>query len=191
MQGSRIGDDGGVESLRGQLLIASPSLWDPNFRRTVVLIGHHDDEGALGVVLNRASEVSVREAAPPFTALVGDEGVVFVGGPVQPQAAVVVADFDDPSQADLSAFGSIGFLPGEADPETVAGVRRARLFAGFAGWGPGQLEAEVEEGSWFLEPARPDDVFTVEPGALWSSVLRRKGPEYELVSLMPADPSLN
>ena len=183
MQGSRIGDDDGVE-LRGQLLIASPSLWDPNFRRAVVL-------ARMRAASATVSEVSVHEAAPPFAALVVDDGVVFVGGPVQPQAAVVIADFNDPSQADLSAFGSIGFLPGEADPETVAGVRRARLFAGYAGWGPGQLEAEVEEGSWFLEPARPDDVFTVEPGALWSNVLRRKGPAYELVSLMPADPSLN
>src|SRR5436853_978474 len=104
MQGSRIGDDDRVENLRGHLLIASPSLWDPNFRRTVVLIGHHDDEGALGVVLNRASEVSVREAAPPFVSLVGEEGVVFVGGPVQPQAAVIVADFDDPTHADIYAF---------------------------------------------------------------------------------------
>ncbi len=191
MQGSRIGDDDGVQNLRGQLLIASPSLWDPNFRRTVVLIGHHDEEGALGVVLNRASEVSVREAAPPFVSLVGEDGVVFGGGPVQPQAAVIVADFEDPSDVDISAFGSIGFLSGEADPETVVGVRQARLFAGYAGWGPGQLEAEVEEEAWILEPARPEDVFTVEPGGLWSSVLRRKGHEYELLSLMPVDPSLN
>ena len=152
MQGRPIGDDEWVESLRGSLLIASPALWDPNFRRTIVLIGHHDDEGAVGVVLNRASEVAVDEAAPAFSELVGDESVVFVGGPVQPQAAVVVADFEDPGEAGVLAFGSIGFLSGEADPE---------------------------------------DVFATEPDGLWRSVLRRKGPEFELLALMPVDPSLN
>jgi putative transcriptional regulator len=180
-----------VESLRGSLLIAAPTLWDPNFRRTVVLVGHHDDDGAVGVVLNRASEVAVDEAAPSFAGLVGDDSLVYVGGPVQPQAAVVVADFDQPEDAGVLAFGSIGFLDGEADPETVTGVRRARLFAGYAGWGEGQLEAEIEEGSWFLEPALPDDVFAADTAALWSAVLRRKGREFELLSLMPVDPSLN
>jgi putative transcriptional regulator len=191
MQGRPIGDDAGVESLRGSLLIASPALWDPNFRRTVVLIGHHDDEGAVGVVLNRASEVAVDEAAPAFSDLVGYESVVFVGGPVQPEAAVVVADFEDPDEAGVLAFGSIGFLSGDADPEDVGGVRRARLFAGYAGWGAGQLEEEVDEGSWIIEPALPDDVFAAEPDGLWRSVLRRKGPEFELLALMPVDPSLN
>ena len=184
-------DDGGVDSLGGSLLIASPALWDPNFRRTVVLIGHHDDEGAVGVVLNRVSEVSVLEAAPAFASLIGHEDAVFVGGPVQPQAAVVVAEFDDPAGAGVLAFGSIGFLPGDATPEAVTGVRRARLFAGYAGWGPGQLEDEVDDGSWIQEPARPEDVFVDEPEGLWSSVLRRKGPKYELLALMPVDPSLN
>jgi putative transcriptional regulator len=180
-----------VDNYRGSLLVASPALWDPNFRRTVVLIGHHDDEGAVGVVLNRASEVSVDEAAPAFAALLGGETVVFVGGPVQPQAAVVVADFEQAEEAGVLAFGSIGFLSGEADPELVTGLRRARLFAGYAGWGAGQLEAEVEEGSWFLDPARAEDVFAPDPGGLWSTVLRRMGPEYELLALMPVDPSLN
>jgi putative transcriptional regulator len=180
-----------VERLGGTLLIASPALWDPNFRRTVVLVGHHDDEGAVGVVLNRASEVSVLEAAPAFAPLVGGEDAVYVGGPVQPQAAVVIADFDDPTGAGVLAFGSIGFLAGDADPETVTGVRRARLFAGYSGWGPGQLEAEVEEGSWIAEPARPEDVFVDDPPGLWSAVLRRKGREYELLALMPVDPTLN
>lgn len=189
--GSHQGRWRGMDSLRGSLLIASPGLWDPNFRRTVVLIGHHDDEGAVGVVLNRASDVSVDEAAPAFASLLGYESVVFVGGPVQPQAAIVVADFEEEDEAGVLAFGSIGFLSGEAEPDAVTGVRRARLFAGYAGWDAGQLEAEVEEGSWIIEPARPEDVFVDEPGGLWSAVLRRKGPEFELLALMPVDPSLN
>jgi putative transcriptional regulator len=180
-----------VESLGGSLLIASPALWDPNFRRTVVLIGHHDDEGAVGVVLNRVSDVSVLEAAPAFLPLLGEHDAVYVGGPVQPQAAVVVADFVDPEAAGVLAFGSIGFLAGDADPEEVTGVRRARLFAGYAGWGPGQLEAEMDEGSWIQEQALPEDVFVEDAGGLWSAVLRRKGPQYEMLALMPLDPSLN
>ena len=180
-----------MDGLGGYLLIASPALWDPNFRRTVVLIGHHDEEGAVGVVLNRVSEVSVLEAAPTFVPLLDGEDVVYVGGPVQPQAAVVVADFDDPDAAGVLAFGSIGFLAGDADPEIVTGVRRARLFAGYAGWGPGQLETEIEEGSWIDEPARADDVFAEDAAGLWSAVLRRKGPQYEMLALMPLDPSLN
>jgi putative transcriptional regulator len=180
-----------MDGLSGYLLIASPALWDPNFRRTVVLIGHHDDEGAVGVVLNRVSEASILEAAPAFIPLVGAEDVVYVGGPVQPQAAVVVAEFDDPDGAGVLAFGSIGFLAGDADPETVTGVRRARLFAGYAGWGPGQLEAEVDEASWIQESALPEDVFAEDAAGLWSAVLRRKGPQYEMLALMPLDPSLN
>jgi putative transcriptional regulator len=89
------------------------------------------------------------------------------------------------------AFGSIGFLPEELETEEVGELRRARVFAGYAGWGPGQLEAELEEGSWLVEPARPDDVFTAEPDDLWSDVLRRKGPEYRLMATMPLDPSSN
>jgi putative transcriptional regulator len=180
-----------VKPLGGSLLIASPALWDPNFRRTVVLIGHHDDEGAVGVVLNRVSDVSVLEAAPAFLPLIGEDDVVYVGGPVQPQAAVVVAEFDDPDSAGVLAFGSVGFLAGDADPETVTGVRRARLFAGYAGWGPGQLESEVDEGSWIQEAALPRDVFADDSAGLWSAVLRRKGPQYEMLALMPLDPSLN
>jgi putative transcriptional regulator len=184
-------DDGGVDSLGGSLLIAGPSLWDPNFRRTVILIGHHDEEGAVGVVLNRATELEVADAAPPLATLVGPGERLFVGGPVQPQAAVVVADFEHPDRAEVVAFGSIGFLPEETDPDGVGELRRARVFAGYAGWGPGQLERELEEGSWIVEPAQPGDVFTEEPEHLWSAVVRRKGPRYRLMSTMPLDPSAN
>ena len=186
-----MGDDEGVETLRGHLLIAGPNLWDPNFRRTVLLVGHHDDEGAVGVVLNRASDVTVAEAAPPLVSLVPADDPLYLGGPVQPQAAVVMADFEDPSVADILALDTIGFLPSAAGPELEDGIRRARVFAGYAGWGPGQLEAEMKEESWIAEPARPDDVFADDPSRLWEDVLRRKGSAFDLLRLMPVDPSAN
>jgi putative transcriptional regulator len=180
-----------VVSLAGSLLIAGPQLWDPNFRRAVVLVGHHDDEGAVGVVLNRVTEHRVAEAAPPLAPLVAEGDRLFIGGPVQPEAAVVVADFERPEVAEVIAFGSIGFLPQEVEADGLGPLRRARVFAGYAGWGPGQLEAELGEGSWLVEPATPDDVFTGRPESLWRAVVRRKGPRYELMATMPEDPSLN
>jgi putative transcriptional regulator len=180
-----------VDRLRGQLLIADPSLMDPNFRRTVVLVGEHNDEGALGVVLNRPAPVSVGEAAPALGELVDPGEPVFVGGPVQPESAVVLADVEHPDFAGLIVFGSIGFLMGEVDGRSRDGIRRARVFAGYAGWGEGQLEAELESGSWIVEPALEEDVFTVEPEKLWSDVLFRKGGKHALLSTMPPDPSLN
>jgi putative transcriptional regulator len=104
---------------------------------------------------------------------------------------VVVADFEHPEQAEVVAFDSIGFLPEETDADALGGLRRARVFAGYAGWGAGQLEAELDEGSWITEPASSADVFTEDPYALWGDVLRRKGPEYRLMSTMPFDPDLN
>jgi putative transcriptional regulator len=180
-----------VENLQGTLLIAGPALWDPNFRRTVLLIGHHDDEGAVGVILNRASDMTVAEAVPPLGSLVPADEPVFLGGPVQPGAAVVIADFADPSVADFLAFDSIGFLPSETGSGVGAALRRARVFAGYAGWGPGQLEAEMEEGSWVLERARPSDVFSSDPSRLWEEVLKRKGSSFDLLRLMPLDPTQN
>jgi putative transcriptional regulator len=181
-----------VESLRGQLLVAGPALVDPNFARSVVLIADHDDEGALGVILNRPLPVSVHDAAPPLVALVGPDDPIFQGGPVQPQAAVVLAEFERLEDAGMIAFDSIGFLMGEVEEEVTRRLRRARVFAGYAGWGPGQLEAELaEEGGWIVEPALPSDPFTEEPASLWSTVLRRKGGEYALLATMPVDPSMN
>ena len=180
-----------MEPLSGQLLIAGSSLEDPNFRRAVVLIGHHDDDGAVGVVLNRESEVEVAVAVPPLAGLVEPGDRLFIGGPVSSQSAVVVADFEHPEQAEVVAFDSIGFLPEETDADALGGLRRARVFAGYAGWGAGQLEAELDEGSWITEPALSTDVFTEDPDALWGFVLRRKGPEYRLMSTMPFDPDLN
>jgi putative transcriptional regulator len=181
-----------MDDLSGHLLLAGPALWDPNFRRAVVLIGQHDEDGAVGVVLNRTAEVTVAEAAPPLAPIVADGDPLFVGGPVEPASAVVVADFVDPEQAQILALGSIGFLPPEVPADALDALRRARVFAGYAGWGPGQLEREMtEEGSWIVEPARPDDIFTDDPAGLWSAVLRRKGRDFDLLRFMPLDPSAN
>lgn len=180
-----------MDSLKGQLLIAGGGLFDPNFRRTVILLGEHNEEGALGVVLNRPAPFRIDEAVPPLASVVAPDDHLFFGGPVQPESPVVLAEFDHPDFADLLVFGSIGFLTGEELPDSREGIRRARVFAGYAGWEAGQLEAEIAEDSWILEEALEDDVFTSEPGELWSRVLRRKGGDYRLLASMPFDPSLN
>ena len=146
----------------------------------------------MGVVLNRPSPVSVADAVPPLAELVDEEELVHVGGPVQPQAIVVLGDFLDPGEAAALVLGSIGFLPGEIESASEVGsLARARVFAGYAGWGPGQLESEIAEESWILEPALPEDVFTDEPDHLWSTVLRRKGGAFAVLALMPPDPTQN
>ena len=177
--------------MKGQLLVAVPALIDPNFKRTVVLVGEHTDEGALGLVLNRPSEATVEEAVPELTVLVDGAEPVHVGGPVQPSAIVVVADFADPERAGSLVFDSVGFLPAEVDPDALGELMQVRVFAGYADWGPGQLEAELEESSWIVEPAIATDVFTLVPDDLWSEVLRRKGGPYGVLAMMPVDPSLN
>ena len=180
-----------VQSLKGHLLIAGPALVDPNFRRAVVLVGEHSAEGALGVILNRALEATVEETVPELSVLVDGVEQIHDGGPVQPSAIVVLADFVEPERAGALVLDSVGFLPSEVDPGTLGELRRARVFAGYAGWGPGQLDGELAEGSWIVEPALPEDVFTADPEQLWSDVLRRKGGPFGVLALMPPDPSLN
>jgi putative transcriptional regulator len=181
-----------VRSLRGLLLAAGPALEDPNFRRTVVLIGEHGEEGAMGVVLNRVSNVLVDDAVPPMASLTGPEARVYVGGPVQPQAVVVLADFTDPSRAEALVVDNVGFLPGEIeDAGDVGELSRARVFAGYAGWGPGQLEGELAERAWIVLPARATDVFTDDPDGLWIEVLRREGGAHAALAMLPDDLRLN
>lgn len=180
-----------MESLRGRLLISSGGLFDPNFRHTVVLVGEHNAEGALGVVLNRALDVTVHQAVPALGDLVGPEERLFQGGPVQPASPVLLAELSHPELADLLVFESVGFLIGDVSADVRPGIVRARVYAGYSGWGPGQLEAEMEVGSWILDPARVEDVFTDAPDLLWSRVLERKGPEYHMLSRVPYDPSMN
>jgi putative transcriptional regulator len=181
-----------VESLRGKLLIAGPDLLDPNFHRTVVLIADHGDEGAMGVVLNRRSEHTVDEAVPDLGELVDPDEHVHVGGPVQPTGVVVLAEFDDPSEAATTVLGDVGFVAAGSDVDGLPAItRRARVFAGHAGWGPGQLEAELERDDWIVEAADREDLFCADPDHLWSRVLERKGGSYALVARMPPDPSMN
>ncbi|HEY2319742.1 MAG TPA: YqgE/AlgH family protein [Solirubrobacteraceae bacterium] len=180
-----------MDSARGQLLIAGPGLVDPNFWRTVVLIVEHSDEGALGLVLNRPSETTVGEAVSELEQLLEPDDPLYVGGPVQPSALIVLAEFDQPAEAALIAFEDIGVLASGAQEEPSLSVRRGRAFVGHAGWGPGQLDDEVERGDWILERARREDAFTGTPLELWSEVLTRKGGSYALVARMPPDPSVN
>ena len=181
-----------MDSTRGQLLIAGPALIDPNFWRTVVLIVEHTDEGALGLVLNRPSETSVTEAVPQLNELLEPTDQLFIGGPVQPASVIVLAQFEDAGDAALIAFDDVGVLgTGNSPEEPVGGVRRGRAFVGHAGWGPGQLDGELERGDWILERATIEDAFTVDATRLWSSVLTRKGGSYALIARMPPDPSMN
>ncbi|MDE3131321.1 MAG: YqgE/AlgH family protein [Acidobacteriota bacterium] len=181
-----------MDSVRGQLLIAGPTLADPNFWRTVVLVVEHSEDGALGLVLNRPSDSKVGEAVPQLTGLADPEDEVLVGGPVSQSAVIVLADFEDPEVAALIAFGTVGVLAGGTPTDELGtGLRRARVFAGHSGWGPGQLDGELDRGDWILEPARYADAFADDPTELWPLVLARKGGSYALVARMPLDPSLN
>jgi putative transcriptional regulator len=181
-----------MTSLKGKLLIASPALDDPNFARAVVLVAEHSEDGTLGLVLNRPSESSVTESVDELRGVVAPGEAVYVGGPVQTDAVMVLAEFSDARLAAALILQDIGFLPAEADMELIASVtRRARVFAGHSGWGPGQLDGELEEGAWILLDAEPDDVFAQASDDLWAAALERKGGAYAQLARVPEDPSVN
>lgn len=180
-----------MESLRGSLLIAGGQLNDPNFRRSVVLMAEHGEEGALGLILNRPAGVPVGEIASSLADFVEPGTSIFLGGPVQRDAVLILADYAESAVPDRPIVGSVAFAEPDPNPLLLAEIRRARVFSGYAGWGPGQLEAELEESAWIVEPARVEDVFSPEPERLWASVLRRKGGDYQLLSLMPDDVAMN
>ena len=179
-----------MDFLQGKLIVSSPSLIDPNFRKTVVLIAHHDEEGALGLVLSRPSDVPAAEAVPVLDGLPGAEDPVFVGGPVQPDAFMVLAEFEDVDEAAAPIIDGLGFMPADAEPGDLA-IRRLRLFAGYSGWGSGQLEDELAENSWIVVDAAAEDAFADDPDVLWRTVLQRKGGPFSLMENMPFDPGLN
>ena len=152
-----------MESLRGKLLIASPALADPNFARTVVLITEHGDDGAMGIVLNRPSETEVAEVLPELEEIAGGEPI-FVGGPVQPEALVVLGEFSDPDAAAWIVVADVGLVSAATDIEELPdAVRRGRVYAGFSGWGPDQLDEELEEEAWIVEPPLPAELFPEDP----------------------------
>ena len=182
------------ESLRGRLLVATPTLYDPNFFRTVVLVLEHGEDGALGVVLNRPSETAVGESLPDWDSSAAEPGVVFVGGPVSPDAAIGLARAGSVDDTDGWAplFGPMGTIDlARPPPELPVDVQSLRVFAGYAGWSAGQLDGEVDSGGWFVLDAAPDDVFTSDPGSLWASVLRRQGGRMAMFATAPPHPSVN
>jgi putative transcriptional regulator len=180
-----------VASLRGQLLVAGPALVDPNFHRTVVLVCEHDENGAMGLVLNRPSPILAEQAIPELGDALGPEETLWVGGPVQTTSVVVLADFADADDG-MPVAGTVGLVLPDTDLEAVAtAVSRARAFLGYAGWGGGQLEGELAGDDWIVADFAPEDAFTDAPDQLWSRVLGRKGGSYALLATMPPDPSVN
>ena len=172
----------------GMLLVASPLLEDPNFHKTVVFLLQHDLEGAVGVVLNRPSQEPVESHLPEWAMRLEDPPVIFVGGPVDPAVAIGVVRSDRP--ADPTALRGVGMVDLAGDP-AASTPGPVRVFSGYAGWGPGQLEAELAEGAWMVLGAYEDDVFTRDPVGLWSAVLRRQGGTVAMLATFPIDPSMN
>jgi putative transcriptional regulator len=175
----------GVDSVRGKLLIASPALEDW-FRRTVIIVVEHADEGAFGLVLNRRSEATVGEAVPVLAPVAGEDAPVHIGGPVQPDGVVALAEFADPAASPKLVVEDVGLVDLDDPP---GGLGRIRLFAGHAGWGEGQLDGELDAEAWIVAQPQPGDAFA--DGDLWADALRRQGGQYELLARMPADPSVN
>lgn len=181
------------ESARGRLLVATPPLLDPNFVRTVVLVIEHNPDGALGVVLNRPTATHLGEVLPAWGDLALEPGVVHVGGPVQPDGMIGLALLDTPDPVDVP--GITGLWPGvatvdlDSPPSTM--VRGVRCYVGYAGWGPGQLDAEIATGSWFVVERGPADPWSTQPATLWSRVLRRQPAPVAQFANCPLDPSTN
>lgn len=188
------------QSRAGQLLAATPMLEDVNFRRTIVLIVEDDpEEGTLGVVLNRPSEIPVCQVLERWTSLVTVPPVLFRGGPVAPDSALALARPSGPAEplgwrslAGSRLMSRIGLVDLGAPPELLAdGIASLRVFAGYAGWGPGQLETEIAAGAWLPLDALPDDPFAADPERLYLEVLRRQGGDTALLATYPDDPVLN
>jgi len=186
--------------LRGRLLVANPLLPDPNFDRSVVLILAHGGDGALGVVLNRPSSMSLSEVLPEWAATASPPGVVFAGGPVNARAVIGVARRrtgpasswwqDGPAWTTVS--DDLGTVDLDLDPsEAGEQLAAVRIFAGYSGWGAGQLEGEIAGGAWWVVDAAPGDAFGTRPNHLWHDVLRRQEGSLALVAAFPPDPEMN
>ncbi|KPC82599.1 MULTISPECIES: YqgE/AlgH family protein [Streptomyces] len=201
-----------VSSLTGRLLVAAPALADPNFDRAVVLLLDHDEEGSLGVVLNRPTPVGVGDILASWAGLAGEPDVVFQGGPVSLDSALGVAvipgdeGLSQGSRPDAGApapgtgapigwrrvHGAICLVDLDTPPDLLAAALGSlRIFAGYAGWGPGQLETELADGAWYVVESEPGDVSSPRPENLWRAVLRRQRSELAMIATYPDDPSLN
>jgi putative transcriptional regulator len=182
------------EELAGRLLVATPSLRDPNFLRTVVLVLEHSPEGALGLVVNRPTETAVDEPLPEWGDHAAPPAVLFVGGPVQPEAAICIARSDAVagSAGWQPLFDRLGTLDLGCRPADVgAPIDRLRVFAGYAGWGAGQLDGEIAAGAWWVVDAHPGDVLSPSPRSLWREVLHRQPGVLGAIANFPADLSTN
>lgn len=179
----------------GMLLVATPALLDPNFAETVVLLLDVDENGALGVVLNRPSPVPVAEVLAEWGDVVAEPEVLFHGGPVSTEGALAVALLstdDDVPVGFREVSGTLGLLDLDTPVELLDGsLDGLRIFAGYAGWGAAQLDGEIQEGSWYVVPALAPDIFRLDPTQLWRDVLRRQPGELAWHSTRPVDPELN
>ncbi len=181
-----------VESRKGQLLIASGRLLDPNFARSVVLIVQHDEDGVLGVILNRPLEMSVAEACGPMVESAGEvESAINQGGPCPGPLMVLHGDEDGGGEQIAEGI----WFTAEREPiEQImrAGTEPAKYFANYAGWGLDQLEREINEGSWIITPATQFDVFEAEPETHWNKLTARlTAGGYINPDHIPDDPSTN
>ena len=184
-----------ITDLSGRLLVATPMIEDGVFHRSVVLMLHHDSEGAQGVVLNRPMEARVDAVLPMWQEHVTRPGVLFEGGPVGLDSALgivtVPGDIEEPMGV-KRLFGGLGLVDLDTPPVLVMPeVAGLRIFAGYAGWSPGQLEQEVRLGSWYVVDAEARDAFSDNPGELWVRVLRRQRNHLAYVSTFPSDPEMN
>lgn len=181
-------------SLKGRLLVATPSLGDPNFERTVVFLLGHSEEGAVGVVLNRPSELEVSGHLPDWDGLAATPPLIFVGGPVQQDAVIGLAVAGARQETDgwSPLTGGLGTVDLSRPPADVdVQLEEIRIFAGYAGWGEGQLENEISVGAWFVIDGGPADAMTSDPDGLWPRVLRRQGGHLAMFATYPSDPSVN
>ena len=176
-------------SLVGQLLVSRPDLHDPNFDGTITLLLEHNEAGALGIILNRPSDLDVDDPFPGWSGVATEPAVIFAGGPVERDGLIALGRGPEAGELPLGLHS----VDLEAQPELVAasGVQEVRIFAGYAGWGTGQLEGEMASGAWWAVEAHVDDVFFAEPERLWPTVLRRTGGELRWFAHFPSDVSLN
>jgi putative transcriptional regulator len=182
-----------LDSLRGRLLVASPPLVDPNFDRTVVLMLEHGVDGALGIVLNRPSDTDLDDVLPEWRPLAADPTVVFSGGPVSPDAVIALARGNGATiEGFVPVLGDLGTIDLALDPlDLGAPLDALRVFVGYAGWAPGQLEGELAQGGWFTAELDPNDPFVTTPENLWRAVLRRQRGKVAVFANFPDDPSNN